>query len=511
MSIQIIRPCRINRPCGCVVRLRDGRGRRALESERTCLLDRRDIDAEAQLKRTIEIADFDLPRGPITIAKLLEMSPETWGHLRTEISRQRHIDASKPLARCRLCRGAVYIRSSKLGEDHAPLFAHYSGAPEDCPWYHGDNLIPDDARAAQYKGHQESAYHRWICETIAELIGKDLRCRRVTVDTYLRPYIHARGRYPDIYAEIDDLGRFAIEVQLAKPFATEIIARQLHYEAEGVALLWVFANLDPDLPQGFRDVITTQRGNAFLFDDAAFEASISSNTLQLTCLLENNKHGWLAPRLVKLDELNTKSGRATFIEDRRTKRLNEYCKDGRIKWWNAFLSSPAENARSPNNKQKFMSAWDSIVKFVPIISAWQNDLWNSDYIKGKEIFIELAAILFSITHTAKKGEEILYITNYKGEGRLVAMLNSKLNSTNIQPYSNLLETAINNSRAAIHLQRSSLRTAFERARNLRKQIDTNHPVWKACARIFPESLDGLIRAELIDLGSLPDWAQPEVS
>jgi competence CoiA-like predicted nuclease len=61
----------------------------------------------------------------------------------------------------------------------------------------------------------------------------------VTVDTYRRPSIAARGRYPDVYAEIDGLGKFAIEVQLSKPFAPEIVARHIHYEAEGVALLWV--------------------------------------------------------------------------------------------------------------------------------------------------------------------------------------------------------------------------------------------------------------------------------
>ena len=104
------------------------------------------------------------------------------------------------------------------------MFAHFPDGSKDCPWYDGGNMRLDDARAAQYQGHQESALHRRLCETIRELAKADRRHVHSAVDTYLRPAIHKRGRWPDVYLEMGMLGRFALAVQLSKPFAPEIAA-----------------------------------------------------------------------------------------------------------------------------------------------------------------------------------------------------------------------------------------------------------------------------------------------
>lgn len=184
-------------------------------------------------QRTIQIADFELPRGSVSIEQLMAMPRTGWDHLRREINLRRQQDRSQPLAKCRLCEGGVYIRSQETQTGHVPMYAHFPEASKDCPWYGGGNLRPDDARAAQYQGHQESALHRRLCVRLEELAKLDSRCLESSVNTYLRPAIHARGRWPDVYAVFDGLGRFALEVQLSKPFAPEIAARHLHYEAEG--------------------------------------------------------------------------------------------------------------------------------------------------------------------------------------------------------------------------------------------------------------------------------------
>jgi len=36
----------------------------------------------------------------------------------------------------------------------------------------------------------------------------------------------------------------------------------------------------------------------------------------------------------------------------------------------------------------------------------------------------------------------------------------------------------------------------------------DHPLWQAMVRLFPEVFNGLVRAELEDLGRLPRWASP---
>lgn len=458
------------------------------------------------MQRTIEIADLELPRGAVSIQQLMAMPRSVWDHLRSEITRRRQTDPAHPIARCRLCKGPIFIRAHFAGGEHAPVFAHYPESPTDCPWYQGVNLKPDDARAAQYQGHQESALHRWLCETIAEVLGKDPRCQLVTVETYRRPAIAARGRFPDVYAELDGLGKFAIEVQLSKPFAPEIIARHLHYEAEGVALLWVFRELPPELPQGFHDVITLQRGNVFLFDDAALAASIAQGKLVLTALLETDRGGFLKPRQASLDDLDRSTGRAVFIEDRRSDRLLEYCRLGREKWWEAFREAPPSDFDFPFSEPCFHRAWDSIKGFVPALSPWKRECWSTQFMRGDQHFAELAAILFSIARTAATAKDRVYVTRYTGEGALVAMLNAKLSSQFFAPYASLIETMLRAGPARDRLDRASLKTAFAKAAAMAEQVKSGHPVWAGAARLFPEVFDGLRRAELDDLGRLPGWA-----
>ncbi|WP_221939051.1 hypothetical protein, partial [Mycobacterium sp. KBS0706] len=81
------------------------------------------------IQRTIEIADFELPRGAISIRQLLEMPNETWGHLRAEINLRRRLDRNRPLARCRLCKGGVFIRVQLRDGKRLPVYAHYPESP----------------------------------------------------------------------------------------------------------------------------------------------------------------------------------------------------------------------------------------------------------------------------------------------------------------------------------------------------------------------------------------------
>jgi hypothetical protein len=90
-------------------------------------------------------------------------------------------------------------------------------------------------------------------------------------------------------------------------------------------------------------------------------------------------------------------------------------------------------------------------------------------------------------------------TRYKGEGCLVAMLNARLSNATYMPYANLIEAMLADTRARHWLDRSSLQTALSRARSEAEQITPGHAVWDAAMRLFPEVLDGLVRAELIDL------------
>lgn len=457
------------------------------------------------MQRAIEIADFELPRGPVSIDFLMNQPQSVWGHLRNEINRRRQIDPNRPLARCRLCEGSVFIRSHFARGVYSPVYAHYPEGLDDCPWHQGINLTPDAARAAQYKGQQESAHHRWLCKTIADLLSKDPRCKCVKVETYLRPEIHMRGRYPDVYVELQGLGRFSIEVQLSKPFAPEVMARQLHYEREGVKLLWVFDQLDLQPPQGFQDVITLQRGNAFLFDRVAMEKSAFYGGLRLSCLLEDKQGGMNLPRVISLDDLNLMA-RPVFLEDRRTSKLLEYCKIGREEWWVAFRNAPSSSEGNFFDDPCFTAAWESIKRFVPSLSDWEHGTSDRRSRPADQHFIKLAAILFSIARSARDDRDRLYISRYTGKGALLAMINSKLTSSSFTQYATVIEKMVATTAVSNISEKDTLTNAIRSAKLNKQQVERGHPVWDGVARLFPEVFDGLLRAELADLDQLPAWA-----
>lgn len=460
-------------------------------------------------QRTIRIADFELPRGAVTIEALMAMRRESWEHLRTEINLRRQVDPATPLARCRLCKSGVFIRAQAIKNDHLPMFVHFPEGSKDCPWYEGRNLRPDDARAAQYQGHQESALHRHLCETVEALAKVDPRCEHSAVDTYLRPAIHSRGRWPDIYLEMGELGRFALEVQLAKPFAPEIAARHIHYDREAVKLIWIFNALEDPLPQGFHDVVTMQRGNAFLFDDETQIASMERGTLVLKCYLEDGKGGWLEPRRVTLDDLQTGSGRAAFVEDRRSDLLVARSKNYRTLWWRAFQEAQQERPNSPFYSTAFTPAWEALQPQVPGLDQWNVEFWKSRSNRGQAHLAMLFAILCSVAHSAETGTSSIYITKYSGEGAVVAMLNSKLSSADFKHCANLIDSFVRSTALADLAERPSLRRMVKEARDSEEQITNEHAIWQAMACLFPEALDGLVRAELTDLDRLPKWASPQ--
>lgn len=458
------------------------------------------------MQRTIRLVDFDWPRGPVSIEELMAMPSAQWEHIRFEITKRRQEHPTQPLARCRLCGGSVFIKAQATAQGLSPYFAHFSGAESDCAWHHGRNLHPDDARAAQYLGQQESALHRWLCEQIAEIVSLDPRAREISVERYHRPTIEGRGRWPDVYFEIDGLARFAIEIQLSKPFASEIVARQLFYNREGISLIWLFRELNEPLPQGFRDVITLQRGNAFTIGDDLLRHSRANGQLFLDCHLEASRGGFLKPKRVVLDALTLTSGRSVFLSDRRTDVLKEFCKAGRTKWVNAFRQAPGTTSRNPFSESIYHSAWDSARMFVPALSVWKQRYWQTEGGSGVAFFCELIAILFSIAHSGKGDGDRLYLTRIEGPEALLQMLNAKLSGWAFMPYAELISAFLRASARAELLARSSLANILYHARRSRAQVGPEDPTWQAAVRIFPEMLDGVRRQEMIDVGALPAWA-----
>jgi hypothetical protein len=151
-------------------------------------------------QRTIEEVFID-GRGPLTSAQLLAMHDDEWGFLRDETTRFSKTGEGLSL-RCHECGGPVYVKAVRAqGELSRPMFAHRRDADHNCPWFTGDTMTPDEARAAQYHGQQVSAAHEQMCALIDELVRLDARYIRSTRGSYLSSAVSDHGRFPDVYVE----------------------------------------------------------------------------------------------------------------------------------------------------------------------------------------------------------------------------------------------------------------------------------------------------------------------
>lgn len=408
--------------------------------------------------------------GPVTAHDLLAMSDDSWGLLRDQITDRRN-GKDGLVAKCMACECEVYIRAPKSRGIPRPAFWHYSGSDQSCPWYQGRNLNPDEARAAQYEGRQESLFHRQMCEQVGELVALDDRYIVHTVAEYLPPTENEHGRYPDIYVEWEDYGPFAVEFQMSGTFQTEISARCKHYEREGIPLLWILFGIETlgDLPQSFVDVIRRHRGNAFVLDPAAIAASREQKTLLLSCYLRNANGELDPPMLVRFDGLTVPRSKLPYHEDRIVKPHLDKIDEIRGPWFAA------------------LKKWKDRFKRL-------NDLDRPESL--------LLAAAFSIVATAASGK----VVNYASEqSSISAMLNTYLHNGDFARYTNLLTRLIENTTIGPSIKS----TVWEHMRRHSDddQADENSPEWRLLRRLLPEAFNPVLREELLYLDALPNWVR----
>jgi hypothetical protein len=457
---------------------------------------------EGQPKRIIRHAMIGDGIGPVSAEELLATPTVRWELWRRMITDAHQAKPRLDLASCLMCGGPVYIRTKALRAEKLPLFAHFAGADASCPWFTGETVRPDDARAAQYQGRQESEAHRQLCNLIAELASADPRSIAVRVDEYLPPTANGSGRYPDVLIQWAGLPAMAVELQLSRTFQTEISARCGHYDREAMPLVWVLYGVDldaEDIPQSFRDVLSRHRMNAFLIDADAIAASKAQQTLVLSVRLARADGSFERPRQVRLDELIFPDRGLPYVEDRLTPTLLAPVTALRKSWFAALgARSPAEEGPYINMRQPAWNpAFEALYRATPALRAWV----NSDP-ANKAQFAALVAVAFSVV-THARGAFKNFAT---AQDNATAMLNSRLSSVTIGPYAYLL-------RAILRL--STSRTLLEGSvgRHLSRAIaahDGNlclehEPEWEAMAVLLPEIFDGRLRAELTSVGAMPDW------
>lgn len=458
-----------------------------------------------QPKRIIEHALLQ-GIGPISAERLLALPEMEWGLLRSAITDARRARPPAHVARCLMCSGPVFIQARAFRGLRLPYFAHFKGGDATCPWHTGETLHPNEARALQYGGAQESAAHRMLCEQIAELAAADERCVSAEVSKYLPPSDNERGRYPDVLIVRRSAPKIAVEIQLSNTFQTEVSARCLHYEREGVGLLWVLYGLDllaNDLPQSFRDVVLRHRGNAFLLDDEAVTASHARRTLVLKCYLRGPDGRFETGRLVSLDDLTFPTKGPPYLEDRITPGLLARGEAARTPWRIALRGRSPDFSYADLRSPAFLTANDDLCSLVPGLRQWEAETYQ-----GQWMIANLIAVVFSTLSHANGT-----FRNYASrQDNVQALLNSKLPSESLLPFALIMQEILQRG-GTDDLLLGSVGKHLGRALALGDGnfvLDYEAP-WAAIAVLLPELFDPLLRFELDALDALPTWARSKTT
>jgi hypothetical protein len=201
---------------------------------------------------------------------------------------------------------------------------------------------------------------------------------------------------------------------MSNTFEMEISDRSKFYEQEGIPLLWILGVDFPtkSLPQNFRDVIRRHRGNMFLLNRAAIEASFAQKTLILGCALQNEE-GFDQPRLVRVDDLTMPKTGLPYLEDRVTATL----------------------LKKIDIERNF---WFEHVRIWHKVRAWE----AGNPIKDLSIPVsKLLAAAFSIYETARENP----INYASGHPNIKGMLNNHLHDGHFKEYARLIESMLRNS------------------------------------------------------------------
>lgn len=444
------------------------------------------------MKRTVKAAFFN-KIGTITSDELVALPRSHVDAYRKDLTDFRRSEKGLH-AYCTCCGGPLYI-SYALG---LPYYAHFPSMEAlGCPWSTTSGKNPDDLKAAQYRGQQESPFHRLMCELIGELAALDPRCGEVVIDQYLRRADTGIGRKPDVLVEWGSPARFAVEFQHSRTYQTEISGRSVDYEAAGIPLIWVVSWFDPEnLTTDKHDIAARHRGNVFVLSEEAVVASRERGTLVLSCYCRHGE-GYEPAVLVEIDDLTFPEIGLPFYEDREA----------------APLLEAAQEARRPYFKQlKDREKWESPqhplrgTDTVP----WKNQGRRLNWLVATAFDIVGVAsgkpqrYTYSLTGGTPPGDQDISKLSWSLDVRLDP---NKGNS--LVGCADLLETFLSRTSVYANLKKSvSEHLARGRALPDVEQVDETSVEWRLLAEIFPEIMNSQTRYLLERTGALPEWAVP---
>ena len=241
------------------------------------------MSQKSQPQQTVKLA-IDCETGEILPAEtLLTMSEAEFTVLRRGAMATRNArrkgDDSAIRFQCAICKQPLFL-SRRIGGVSNRWFTH-DGKSEDCPWYEGNRLTPDQTKALIYRGQQEGADHRRIKEFIAHWLQNDPDVSGVKQEqTTFSEVVKGEWRRPDVKCLFRGIP-LVFEIQLSYTFLSDVIARDEFYRRDGIFIIWVFSSFDLNRAAVIDEAFFNRR-NLFVLDKNALAQTVERRVLTFT-------------------------------------------------------------------------------------------------------------------------------------------------------------------------------------------------------------------------------------
>lgn len=198
----------------------------------------------------------------------------------TLFEHRHEIERGKEHLYCGFC--GEEIKISGGGETKQRLhFRHkHQNLKQYCQYQEEDNLSKRDIERRRYGNKEEGELHRRMKFMIANTFKKN--GASVSIEQWIKNEQEPRHpRRPDIRAEFMDKD-VVVEVQITSTFVSVVLEREKFYSSHNMFLLWVFNEFRPDIFTQ-KDIIYSNRNNAYIFDEEARFHTEKEGRLYLQC------------------------------------------------------------------------------------------------------------------------------------------------------------------------------------------------------------------------------------
>jgi hypothetical protein len=265
----------------------------------------------SSFQQTVRLA-IDCHTGELMAApELLALQESEFTALRREAMQarvNRRRGGTSERFRCAICDCPLYL-SRRITGNQNRWFVH-DGRADDCPWFEGSRLAPEQIKALVYRGQQEGQRHREMKDYIAHWLRHDPLVQDVCLEkTTFSEVVKGEWRRPDVKCTYRGM-RLVFEIQLSYTFLSDVIERDAFYRREKTFVIWVFARFD-STRAAVTDEAFFNRRNLFVLDAQARQYTTERTALTFNGLRQipslSEDHSWSdtwTPLPVGLHEVN---------------------------------------------------------------------------------------------------------------------------------------------------------------------------------------------------------------